>query len=937
MKKPLKIIGITAAVLVLLLVAGMVTLRILFPAEKIKAMVLPKISEALNRPVTVDGVGFSVFPRLAVTLKNLEVANTTRPGFDNKAPFVHLGGFIIKLNWKSLFIRKLDINCIALDGLQILVEKNKEGSFNFEDMSQPKDSLTILKENVAAEKAAKEKKEFKLPADFNFELESFALTNASAKYVDLQTGTTVLVKDINQEAAFSVDSKMADIKTQGKLVIQGIRIISKDVPKDVKDLTVTVAHDLQVDLPGQKLMINSLTLGLQKFAVTLTGNVSDFMNIPAYQITVESKDISIADLLREIPHSLVPEVADVKAEGSFKLKVTAVGKADPAKPEALPSVQGALYVRNMKAHYSNFPKALDQLDADIRFTENSLRVAPLKIISGQDRVEVTVAMDNFKAPKVDANIKVSVNLAGIKDLAPLPEGVSVSGSIEADVNAKGLADPKDPSKLQLSGRVVLNNVIAVTPALGKPVKVTGLATLTNQAVVLQDLKVLIGGSDIVTNLRVTDFLGLVLAKPGEKAAQMKVELKVVSNNLNLDEILGEPAAESPAQTEAGPATTGDEPLVLPELPNVVVDGTVIAKKITLKKIDVTNVNTKLSVRPTAIDLGTTASLYTGSITHKFRLDLPSTSKLAFQNTFNTERLEANDFITRFKDLVKTDGKSSPFIRKIKEMDGVLYGKMSMKSSFASNGGSVNQIKKNLVGEILLDVFDGRLTPNSMLKTVFSSAEKVNEAFKLTGQSSPFGTVGNMEFKKMHNTIRVKDETVSMDDFTFDSKEGNWNIKGTVTFAGALDFNLADKLTQPLSGQLLSGQEKAGGAAKKGVTALSNKLGAAGAIVNAAADKGFEAVSIPKDREGRVTCNLGLVGSVDSPKPKWNGFGAAGDKAGGEAQTAKKETPKQQVQQQVQKVQQQAQQKVEKAAEPVKQQVQQGTQKAKDVLKKKLRF
>ena len=221
----------------------------------------------------------------------------------------------------------------------------------------------------------------------------------------------------------------------------------------------------------------------------------------------------------------------------------------------------------------------------------------------------------------------------------------------------------------------------------------------------------------------------------------------------------------------------------------------------------------------------------------------------------------------------------------------------------------------------------------MLKTVFSGAEKVNEAFKLAGQPSPFGTVGNMEFKKLHNTIRVRNETVSMDDFTFDSKEGNWNIKGTVTFAGALDFNLADKLTPPLSGKLLSGQNKAGNAAKKGVDAISGRLGAAGNLVNAAADKGLEAVSIPKDREGRVTCNLGLVGTVDSPKPRWGGFGAAGDKAGGEAQTAKKEAPKQQVQQ----VKQQAVQKVQKAAEPVKQQVQQGADKAKQALKKRLKF
>ncbi|PIS31584.1 hypothetical protein COT42_00770, partial [Candidatus Saganbacteria bacterium CG08_land_8_20_14_0_20_45_16] len=61
MKKVLKWFGITAGILVGLLVIGAVALPMLLPLEKIKDLAAQQISKAINREVKVEKVSFNLF------------------------------------------------------------------------------------------------------------------------------------------------------------------------------------------------------------------------------------------------------------------------------------------------------------------------------------------------------------------------------------------------------------------------------------------------------------------------------------------------------------------------------------------------------------------------------------------------------------------------------------------------------------------------------------------------------------------------------------------------------------------------------------------------------------------------------------------------------------------------------------------------------------
>ena len=58
-KTLLRVVMIVAAALVVIVVGAVIVVRLMFPPEKIKALVIPQVETALGRQVKVDKVGLA--------------------------------------------------------------------------------------------------------------------------------------------------------------------------------------------------------------------------------------------------------------------------------------------------------------------------------------------------------------------------------------------------------------------------------------------------------------------------------------------------------------------------------------------------------------------------------------------------------------------------------------------------------------------------------------------------------------------------------------------------------------------------------------------------------------------------------------------------------------------------------------------------------------
>jgi len=77
----LKSIVILLVALLFLVGGGIAALYVMFPTQKIIALVLPQVEKAIGRKVAIEKAGITIFPALGISVSGLQVSNTEREGF----------------------------------------------------------------------------------------------------------------------------------------------------------------------------------------------------------------------------------------------------------------------------------------------------------------------------------------------------------------------------------------------------------------------------------------------------------------------------------------------------------------------------------------------------------------------------------------------------------------------------------------------------------------------------------------------------------------------------------------------------------------------------------------------------------------------------------------------------------------------------------------
>ncbi|MBD3316761.1 MAG: AsmA family protein, partial [Chitinivibrionales bacterium] len=682
-KKTMRIIIGLAVIAVILPVAVIITLRATFPPDKVKDMVLPHLEKAVGREVTVEGAGISIFPVFGTKISGVTIADTKREGFSEE-PFVTLDGFFVGVRLLPLFQRKLEIKEVVIKNLKLLVETDTTGSFNYEDLA------FMGGDEDEAAKAPKKKTPGGMPAlPIPLTLERFAIENAEIVYNDRRSGRYVTLGDIDQRVDIAMDKELRDITSTGELVVSDVSVKTAEISKPLTGFTVTFSHDIWANAVEGKAKINTVRASLQKIALEMTGRINDFIGTPKIDVAVKSDKIFIEDVIDEVPVELVPEVAKLEAEGFVEMTMDLAGTIDSS---GIPRLAGHVSFGDGKIKYEDLPKAINGLNADIKFTGTSLTVKKFAFKLGDNPVEVRAEVEDFARPTVDAGLKATVNLGDLKDIMKLPEGVTVGGMIRSDVTAKGKVDPADPTKLDVGGKVVLSEVKATSPDVAKPILVNGKSDFTNRAVT-GDITVQIGSSDLAIDTRLADYLALVVADSTQKAPRPTLSYTVKSSLLNVDEILvrsqktGAPQ-EEPAQAPAH--------LLAAPLPGVDVNGSVLVKKLVYGGVTLNDAKTQMSAVNDIVELSADAGLFKGSLSNKLRLDARNIRDIGFTNKLTIDRIRVSELVPVARGFL---GDDQGLVGLVEGINDIVAGGLNLTTDMRGHGATVEDLTKTLEGEV----------------------------------------------------------------------------------------------------------------------------------------------------------------------------------------------------------------------------------------------
>ncbi len=850
------LIGLVVTV-VLAVVGGTIGLKALI-MPRLNEIVVPQIEKAIGREVTLGKVGVKLFPYLGFEIKELEIANSSAEGF-RAEPFLSLGKFQVKINTSALLKGDLAIKAIVLHNTDVLVEVNKEGHFNFADMVGGGDTTAVATDSIAPTDSLEGPAETLAEADSAapaalpmVNLEKFEIRNLSLRYYNDQTGEAYLISDIDQIVSVAFDGETQKVTTDGELTIAGITLKSAGQSKPVKDLTLSLKHDLAVDLVAGDVTVTALSLGLQEVAITVTGAVSDYLGAPQLDLAIGTNEIPFGKLMKDFA-PLSPELAKVNSRGTLALNMTV--KGDATKP----AVVGSAKIADGYIKYSDLPEAVEGIVLDADFTENSVNLKQLALKFGSNPISLRAAVNNFAKPSIDAAVKASVNLDDLKNSIKLPVGHSLSGRINADFSAKGTYDAANPLALAVNGSVAMEKLKVLTPDVPKELGIDGSLELSSKNI-KQKITLLAGGSDLTYSGSFTNWMTLAMPDSTKKQPTPVIDLTLSSKVFNADDFMAAPekSAATPAATpinEVAPAATASAPaaaksILAEPLPDYRMSFTMNFGKLLYDGMTFSNFKTTLTSRDQVMKFATRCGLFGGSMRSTLTLNAKKLSDVRIAGDFALTSIQADALISTMNDKLP----EGALFDHLKKLDGGITGGMTLKTDFTTRGATDADATKNLAANIHAKIHDGVLRGGTVTGAV---NEKV----------SKFLSFDDVAYQSLKFDARIKDEQVYIDTLNITSRHtGEWGLHGKLGFDASLGLILENRLPKGISRKLTGASDKAKGKAKG---LVKSKLG--GTVLADFAEAELDNAGIPADKEGRVTVLLGIEGTASAPKVTLKGF------------------------------------------------------------------
>jgi AsmA protein len=133
MGRIVKVVGLVAGALLVLLVAVMIGVSVLFDPNDYKDRITAAVDDATGRTLTLEGdLSLNLFPRLSIGLGAAEFSNAE--GFGD-APFARFESAELRVGILPLLSRRLEIDRASLSGLRLNLARDAQGRTNWDDLS----------------------------------------------------------------------------------------------------------------------------------------------------------------------------------------------------------------------------------------------------------------------------------------------------------------------------------------------------------------------------------------------------------------------------------------------------------------------------------------------------------------------------------------------------------------------------------------------------------------------------------------------------------------------------------------------------------------------------------------------------------------------------------------------------------------------------------
>lgn len=551
MKKALKIMGISLAVIVALMFFVPMLL-----GGKIGEIVKREANAMLNAKVEFSALDISLFrhfPKASLELSDLSV---TGVGAFEGETLVAAERIELAVDLLSIFGDSFTISKVWLKSPVVYGSVLEDGSANWDIMKPSEEPMEEQPEQ--AEEGG---------ASLAFSIESVVIDNASLTYIDRPAKMHFHTKPLNLSLSGDLSAEQTTLNLAASAA--DITFVS-DSTSFASGLTAALEGSVSADFNASRYTLSQTLLSVNSVKAKADGWVQLEGDDIVTDITLDCSDNNFKDILSLVPAFYTKDFEQLTASGEVSLTAAVKGRMTAT---AFPSFDVRLAVDNGQFKYADLPKAVTGIVLTAVATNpgGDLDATTLDV----SRFGATLAGQSFSAtasvatPMSDlafkATAKGRIDLGAIKDVYPLGDDMHFAGLVTADASVGGrmsMIEKGAYDRMSISGRLGVEHMelnYAALPTIGID---KAVATLTPSRMALEQLDVKVGASDIAMKGSLNNYWGWLLYDK-----TLKGRLDVTSSYLDLNEIMAGLTSEEPTD-EPQPATepATDEPLSVIKIP-----------------------------------------------------------------------------------------------------------------------------------------------------------------------------------------------------------------------------------------------------------------------------------------------------------------------------------------------------------------------------------
>ncbi len=304
-----------------LIIIGLLALPFVINPNDYKSQIAAQVEKATGRTLTIDGdIGLSVFPWVALKLGPVSLSNAK--GFKGDY-FAKVNKAEIRIKLLPLLNKKLEMDTIVLDGLNLNLQKNKSGQANWSDLAGQNS------ESAPAQKSSTTSDSDNTPALAAITIAGIKLNNAHIQWADASAGQNIQIDNLSLTTDPLIPGKPTQVKLDTDVISQTpnakahltlatqltvdmdsqryamtntiltTQIAGKELAVDTADIALN--GDITADLKQQLITLNALLVnisankGKQRLKTRLAADVDANLATQQSQITGLDLSIDIAD------------------------------------------------------------------------------------------------------------------------------------------------------------------------------------------------------------------------------------------------------------------------------------------------------------------------------------------------------------------------------------------------------------------------------------------------------------------------------------------------------------------------------------------------------------------------------------------------------------------------------------------------------------------